>query len=314
MRRVLVVCAVAVLALAAGRSSVVGLMQHAVESGKQAGWDLLVGDLPPARLNLSSSVLLNCTEPAESRAKPLVPKTPPGGSCGINWKLSSQAGRGSFTLTLNSMGISDVALYNEHGSQYVIYSVWNPCVQLTDRHFRVKAPPETEPPTVVRLNYAFTYEMPHADATGPWEPSEYEVALMERENIELQRDGPHTHVTVTSVSGAEVGLWDERQWTPLDTKIIVDKAWSPGCPAMWGFTWSIEPRCWGNYGKYALWLDDLVFCGKTVDASTLYRRMWNAKPAPGFWVEGTSNGTVGVWGPSADIESQEEQSCQLPSS
>ncbi|MHB8995398.1 MAG: hypothetical protein ACYC63_09140 [Armatimonadota bacterium] len=314
MRRVLVICAVAVVALAAGRSSVVGVLQRGLESGRQAGWDLLVGDLPPARLNLCYSVVLDGLKLAESRAKPPVPKAPPGGSCGINWKQSSQAGRGSFTLTLNSMGISDVALCNEHGSQYVIYSVWNPFVQLTDRHFRVKAPPETEPPTLVKLDYAFTYEMPHAEGAGPFDPSDYEMELRKRENIELKRDGPHTHVTVSAVSGAEVGLWDEGQWTPLDTAVIVDKAWSPGCPAMWGFTWSIEPRCWGNYGKYALWLDDLMSCGKTVDASTLYRRMWNAEPAPGFWVEGTSTGTVGVWGPSASLESQKDQPCQPPSS
>ena len=249
MRRVLVICAVAVVALAAGRTSVVGVLQRGLESGRQAGWDLLVGDLPPARLNIGSSVLLNCTELAKSRAKSLGPKPSPGGSCGINWKQSSQAGRGSFTLTLNGMGISDVALCNDHGSQYVIYAVWNPFVELTDRYIRVKAPPETELPTVVKLNYAFTYEMPHAKGARPFDFSEYEIELRKRENIELERDGPHSHVTVSVVSGAEVGLWDAERWTPLDTAVIVDKAWAPGCILTWGYTWSVEPRCWGDYGK-----------------------------------------------------------------
>jgi hypothetical protein len=308
MRRLLAMCAVAVVALSIGRTSVVDMMQRGLESGRQAGWDLLVGDLPPARLNIGSTVLLDGTKtarslPKHSVPKYSVPKASPGGACAINWKQSSQAGRGSFALTLNGMGISDVALVNDQGAQYVIYSVWNPFVQLTDRYIRVKAPPETEPPTLVRLNYAFTYEMSHAKGAGSFDASKYERELSERENIELERDGPHSHITVSVVSGAEVGLWEEGRWTPLETSIVVDKAWAPGCTLMWGFTWSIEPRCWGNFGKYALWLDHMTFCGKTMDASTLYRRMWNARPAPGFWVEGTSTGTVGVWGPSADLDS-----------
>jgi hypothetical protein len=311
MRRLLAVCALAVIGFAASRSSFVDLMQRGAEQGRQAGWDLLIGDVHHSPPGIGSTVLLDYSERAKALALAPAPRPISGGSCRINWKQSAQGDRGYMALTLNSLCINDVDFYDDHGTEYVVYSVWNPFVSLTDRCFRVKAPPKTDPPTLVRLNYSFTYDVRGADSTSA---HKQRVELLEQDNPELDPNGPHSHISVSVVSGAEVGLWADGVWTPLQTKVVADEAWAPACTLIWAFTWSIVPKCWGDYGKYALWLDDLTFCNKVIDASTLYRRNWRSTPAPGFWVEGTKTGTIGLWGPSYDTTLEVKQACQPPSS
>lgn len=85
------------------------------------------------------------------------------------------------------------------------------------------------------------------------------------------------------------------------------RTWTEDAGVMsWVFSGMLfDPDGWGYCGKYAVSFENIKFCGETVDLSAATARKWWDTPEgyydggvlSGLWLEGTADGTLGLWGP-----------------
>ncbi|MEN6404005.1 MAG: hypothetical protein ABFD94_18830 [Armatimonadia bacterium] len=101
-----------------------------------------------------------------------------------------------------------------------------------------------------------------------------------------------TTVTLTPIGVAEFGRESPGTgtWNPLRSHTVV----YPGNPPPLCFGGSFAPDDWHGIGRYALTFEDIKLRGDLCDLSSLTTR--HPAGAGNVWVEGTTNGSIGLWG------------------
>lgn len=101
-----------------------------------------------------------------------------------------------------------------------------------------------------------------------------------------------TAVTLTPLGVAELALESPGTgtWHPLRSHTAI----YPGDPPPLCFAGQFAPDDWQGIGRYALTFEDIKLCGDLCDLSSLTTR--HPAGAGNAWMEGTANGSIGLWG------------------
>lgn len=118
-------------------------------------------------------------------------------------------------------------------------------------------------------------------------------------------DASSTLCKLELISGGVLGTQGPYSTFIPDERTELTSTASGAFAMQWGIGANLDPDGWGHCGKYALSFENIKFCGETVDLSAATPRVWHETPEgyfdggvlSGLWLEGTANGTLGLWGP-----------------